>query len=167
MTMAVTTPSISLALAPVSGSQAVVVEVPDDDTLPPEWDQWGGLPAPAPEPPAGVPVMRDDGCVMSGRPTDGAEASSSRAAPPASDSTAARPEQEQERVDAAPAHFADARAEQALWQEFRDHGASLNRALNKALRIHSSPAWRVFQVRDCSLSLVVLPLSFLPHWRFP
>jgi hypothetical protein len=66
-----------------------------------------------------------------------------------------------------PAHFADAQAEQALWQEFRDHGTSLNRALNEALRIHSGPGWRVFQVRDCSLSLVVLPLSFLPLPRFP
>jgi hypothetical protein len=43
-----------------------------------------------------------------------------------------------------PAHFADAQAEQALWQKFRDHGASLNRALNEALRIHSGPAWRIF-----------------------
>jgi hypothetical protein len=67
---------------------------------------------------------------MSGRPTDGAEAS---------DGIAARPERERERVVAPPAHFADAQAEQALWQEFRDHGASLNRALNEALRIHSGP----------------------------
>jgi hypothetical protein len=107
--MAVTAPSISSVPAPVSSSQAAVVEVPDDDTLPPGWDQWGSLPAPAPEPPVGVLVMRDDGCVMSGRPTDGAEASSSCAAPPASDGTAACPEQEEERVDVALAHFADAR----------------------------------------------------------
>jgi hypothetical protein len=39
----------------------------------------------------------------------------------------AHPEQGQERINAPPAHFADAQAEQALWQEFRDHGASLNR----------------------------------------
>jgi hypothetical protein len=44
----------------------------------------------------------------------------------------------------APAHFADAQAEQAQSQEFRDHGALLNRVLNEALRIHSGPAWRVF-----------------------
>jgi LDH2 family malate/lactate/ureidoglycolate dehydrogenase len=39
-TMAVmtTTPSISPVPAPVGGSQAVVVEVPDDDTPPPGWD---------------------------------------------------------------------------------------------------------------------------------
>jgi hypothetical protein len=35
-----------------------------------------------------------------------------------------------------PAHFNEAQAEQALWQEFRDHGASLSNALNEALRIH-------------------------------
>jgi hypothetical protein len=44
----------------------------------------------------------------------------------------------------APAHFVDTQAKQGLWQDLRDHGASLNRALNKALRIHSGPTWRVF-----------------------
>jgi hypothetical protein len=38
MTMAVTMPSISPAPAPISGSQAAVVEVPNDDTPPPGWD---------------------------------------------------------------------------------------------------------------------------------
>jgi hypothetical protein len=118
MTMVVSAPSISPVSAPVSGSKAVVVEVPDDDTPPPGWDQWGSLPAPAPEPPVGALVVRDDGCVMSGRPADGAEASSSRAVLPASDDVAARPEQEWERAITPPAHFADAQAEQALWQEF-------------------------------------------------
>jgi hypothetical protein len=41
-------------------------------------------------------------------------------------------------------HFADAQEEQQLWEELRDHGASLNRVLNEALRIHDGPAWRVF-----------------------
>jgi hypothetical protein len=41
-----------------------------------------------------------------------------------------------ERVDELPLHFADAQEEQQLWEELRDHGASLNRALNEALRIH-------------------------------
>jgi hypothetical protein len=54
MTMAVTAPSISLAPTPVSGSHAAVVEVPDDDTPPPRWDQWGSLPAPAHEPSVGA-----------------------------------------------------------------------------------------------------------------
>jgi hypothetical protein len=114
MTTAVTAPSIPPVLAPVSGSQAAVVENLDDDTPPPGWDQWGNLPAPASEPPTGVLVMRDDDGVMSGRPADGAEASSSRAVLPTSDGVEARPEG-RERADASPAHFASAQAEQALW----------------------------------------------------
>jgi hypothetical protein len=31
-------------------------------------------------------------------------------------------------------------------EELRDHGASLNLALNEALWIHSGPAWRAFHV---------------------
>jgi hypothetical protein len=114
-----------------------------------------------------VLVVRDDGFVISGRPADGAEASSSRTVLPASDDAAARAERERERAITPPVHFADAQAEQSLWQEFRDHGTSLNRALNEALRIHSGPAWRFFQVRGCSLSLVILPLSFLPRPHLP
>jgi hypothetical protein len=34
-------------------------------------------------------------------------------------------------------------------RELCDHSATLNRALNEALRIHGGPAWRVFQVRRC------------------
>jgi hypothetical protein len=34
------------------------------------------------------------------------------------------------------AHFDEAQAEQALWQEFRDHGASINNSLTKALWVH-------------------------------
>jgi hypothetical protein len=52
--------------------------------------------------------MREDGCVMSGHPTHGAEASSSHATIPASGGTAARPEQEGEHVNALPAHFSEA-----------------------------------------------------------
>jgi hypothetical protein len=55
-------------------------------------------------------------------------------------------EQEREHADAPPAHFIEAQTKQGLWQELRDHGASLNRALNEVLPIHSGPAWRVFQV---------------------
>jgi hypothetical protein len=36
-------------------------------------------------------------------------------------------------------HFADAQEEQQLWEELRDHGTSLNRALNEVLRIHGGP----------------------------
>jgi hypothetical protein len=167
MTMAVTTPSILPVPAPAGGNQVAVVEIPDDDIPPPGWDQWVSQPAPAPELPVGVLAMREDGCVMSGCPAHIAEASSSHATLPTSDGAAARLEQEEERVDASPAHFSKAQAEQALWEELRGHGASLNRALNEALQIHSGPVWRVFQLRDCSLSLAVLPLSLLPRPCFP
>jgi hypothetical protein len=89
-----------------------------------------------------------------GCPTDGAETSSSRGVVPASDSTATRTEQERERGNAPLAHFASAQSEQALWQEFRDHGASFNWALNEALRIHGGPAWHVFQVSGFSPGFV-------------
>jgi hypothetical protein len=115
----------------------------------------------------GVLVVRDDGHVTSGRPADGVEASSSRAVLTASDGAAPRPEQGWERAITPPPHFADAQAKQERWQEFRDHGVSLNQALNEALRIHSAPAWRVFMVSGCPLSLVILPLSFLPRSRLP
>jgi hypothetical protein len=51
----------------------------------PRWGQWENRPAPAPEPTAGVLVMREDGCVMLWRLTHGIEASSSRAGLPAVD----------------------------------------------------------------------------------
>jgi hypothetical protein len=57
-----------------------------------------------------------------------------------------RPEQGPEDANAPPAHFIDAQEEQGLWEELRDHGASLNRVLNEALWIHGGMAWRVFQV---------------------
>jgi chromosome segregation ATPase len=81
----------------------------------------------------------------------GAEASSSRAGPPASG---------EGRVDEPPA-FADAQEEQQLWGELRDHGAALNRALNEALWIHGGPAWRVFQVRRCCLFSSISSFSCL------
>jgi hypothetical protein len=66
----------------------------------------------------------------------GAEASSSRVGPSAPG---------EGRVGDPPA-FADAQGEQELWGELRNHGATLDRALNEALRIHGGPVWRVFQV---------------------
>jgi hypothetical protein len=111
MTMAVTAPLISPAPAPAGGPPVVVVEVPDDDVPPPGWDQWVSQPISAPEPPTGILVMREDGCVMSGRSAHGAETSLSRAALLASGGPAAHPEPERERVDAPPAHFASAQAE--------------------------------------------------------
>jgi hypothetical protein len=131
--------------------QATAVEIPDDDVPPPGWDQWASLPTLAPEPQAGTLVRRWDDHMVAGGPRHGTEASSSRAGPPASG---------EKRVDAPP-HFADAQEEQQLWEELRDHGASLNRALNEALRIHGGPAWRVFQVRQRSLACCFLPSSIV------
>jgi hypothetical protein len=106
--------------------------------------------------------MREDGCVMPRHPAHCAEASSSRATLPTLGGPAASPERERERIDPPPAHFAEAQDEQELWQELCDHGASLNRALNEATRIHSGPAWHVFWVRGCLLNFVILlPLLLL------
>jgi hypothetical protein len=166
MTVAAAAPSALPAPAPAGGNQVAVVDVLDDDVPPPGWGQWESLPAPAHEPPMGVLVMREDDCVMSRRPTHGAEASLSCAALPASDGIATRLEQERERVNAPPAHFSEAQAEQVLWQEFHDHGASLNWVLNETLRIHGGPVWRVLHVCDVSPGFAVFPLSFLPRLLF-
>jgi hypothetical protein len=107
-------------------SRAMAVEIPDDDVLPPGWDQWASLATSAPEPQAGALVRRWDGHMVPGGSRRGVEASSSHAAPPGLG---------EERVDEPPA-FADAQEEQQLWEELRDHGALLKRALNEALRIH-------------------------------
>jgi hypothetical protein len=114
------------------------------DVPPPGWDQWASAPAPAPEASAGALVAQSGAGAVLGRLADAAGPSSSRAGP------AARLEHGQEDADAPPAHFVEAQAEQGLWEELRDHGASLNRALNKALQIHSGPAWRAFQVSRVS-----------------
>jgi hypothetical protein len=111
-------------------------------------------------------VRGDDGTALGG-PADGAGASSSHAALLTSGGPAARPEQDRERAGAPPAHFVEAQAEQGLWHELRDHGASLNRALNEVLRIHSGPAWHFFQVSWISSNLAV-PSPALFHVRaFP
>jgi hypothetical protein len=58
--------------------------------------------------------MREDDRVMPCRSMHGAEASSSRAALPALDGTAAHPEQEREHASAPQAYFDEAQAKQAL-----------------------------------------------------
>jgi hypothetical protein len=74
----------------------------------------------------GVPKYTvNNGCVTPGRPAHGVEASSSRVALSTSGGPTASPERERERVDALPAHFAEAQDEQNLWQELRDHDASV------------------------------------------
>jgi hypothetical protein len=66
---------------------------------------------PAPEPAAGVLVVREDDCVVPRWPSHGAEASSSRAGLPAPSTSVVRLEQEQEPAGAPPAYFDEAQAE--------------------------------------------------------
>jgi hypothetical protein len=132
-------------------SRAVVVEIPDDDSPLPGWDQWVSFPTPSPESQEGALVRQRDGHMVAGGQGHGAEASSSRTG---------RSTPGEGRVDEPPA-FADTQEEQQLWGELRDHGATLNRALNEALRIHDGPAWRVFQVRHCCPFSPILSSSCL------
>jgi hypothetical protein len=122
-----------------TSSRAVVVEIPDDDSPPPGWDQWVNFPMPTLESQEGALVRRRDGHMVAGGRGHGVEASSSRAG---------RSAPGEGRIDEPPT-FADAQEEQQLWGGLRDHCAVLNRALNEALRIHGGPAWCVFQVRHC------------------
>jgi hypothetical protein len=115
----------------------VVVEIPDDDSPLPGWDQWVSFPTKSSESQEGALVRRWDGHMVAGGRGNSAEASSSRVG---------RLAPGEGRVDGPPA-FADTQEEQGLWEELRNHGAALNRALSEALRIHGGPAWRVFQVR--------------------
>jgi hypothetical protein len=82
-------------------------------------------------------VRRCVGHMVAGGRGHGAEASSSRAGHSA----------QVEGGAGDPPAFADAQGEQELWGVLRSHGATLNHALNEALRVHGGPAWRVFQVR--------------------
>jgi hypothetical protein len=65
--------------APASNSRAVVLEIPDDDSPPPGWDQWASFPTLSPESQEGALVRRRDGHMVAGARGHGAEASSSRA----------------------------------------------------------------------------------------
>jgi hypothetical protein len=79
-------------------------------------------------------VGRREGHMVAGGRGHGAEASSSRAGYSAQVEGAAGD----------PPAFANAQEEQELWGELRSHGATLDRVLNEALRVHGGPAWRVF-----------------------
>jgi hypothetical protein len=63
-----------------------------------------------------------------------------------SDVAVAQPEQELHHSGAPRAPLDEAQAEQALWQEFRDHGASINNAPTEALRIQGDLSIRLFEV---------------------
>jgi hypothetical protein len=167
MTTMVIAPWVSPVPAPIDDGQAAVVEIPDDDVPLLGWDQWVSLPAPAPKPPTGALVVRDDGSAALGCLADGAGASSSRATLPSLGGPMAHPEQERERADAPPPHYVEAQAKQELWQELCYHSASLNRVLNEALRIHNGPAWCVFQVSGFSSNFVVSSPAFFPVRSVP
>jgi hypothetical protein len=163
-TVAVAAPPTSPVPTAAGGPGAVVVEILDDDDIPPPgWDQWASAPVSAPEATEGALVARGDAGVALGCPADGARPAG-RQTYSVPDPQRARPaaclEQEREHADAPPAHFIEAQAEQGLWEELRDHGASLNWALNEALRIHSGPTWRVFQVSWASWGFEIPSLAF-------
>jgi hypothetical protein len=123
-----------------------VVEIPDDDSPPPGWDQWASSTL-SPGSQEGVLVRRREGHMVAGGRGHGAEASSSRVGYSAQVEGAAGD----------PPAFADAQEEQELWGELRSHGATLDRASNEALRVHGGPAWRVFQVGcHCLLPLFLV-----------
>jgi hypothetical protein len=67
---------------PAGGSRAEVVEVPDDGSPPPGWDQWASFPTRSPEPQEGALVRRHEGHMVEGDRGHGVEASSSRVGHP-------------------------------------------------------------------------------------
>jgi hypothetical protein len=84
--------------------------------------------------------------MMSQRPKHDAEASTSRTAPPVPDVAVSQLEQGLRRPGVPRVLLDEVQAEQALWQEFREHGASLNATLTEALRLHGSPSFQLFEV---------------------
>lgn len=92
----------------------------------------GSALGPAPE----VLMVRYDGRILSQRPVHDAEASTSRTAPPASDATPSRLEEELRHPGVPQSLPDEARAERVLWQEFRAHVTSFNVALTEVLQLH-------------------------------
>jgi hypothetical protein len=105
--------------------------------------------------------MRADGCVVSQHPVHDTEASTSRSAPPASDVVVSQPKQGLRRPSVPHALLDEAQVEQALWQEFRDHGTSINNALTEALRLHGGPSFRLFDVSVLRLTRGLFLIFFL------
>jgi DNA polymerase III psi subunit len=83
---------------------------------------------------------------MSQRLAHGTEASTSRAAPLAPDAATSQLEQRLHHPGVLQTLLDEAQAEQALWQEFRVHDASLNAALTEVLRLHGGPSFQLFEV---------------------
>jgi hypothetical protein len=131
------------------------VEILDDDSPPPGWDQWASFPTLSPESQEGALVRRRNSHMVAGGRGHGAGASSSRAGHSA----------QMEGIVGDPPAFADTQGEQELWGKLRSHGAALDRALHEALRIHSGPAWRVFQVGCRCLLPFFLVSARLSLWH--
>jgi hypothetical protein len=83
-------------------------------------------------------VVRSDGCVMSWRSGRDAEASTSRAAPPASDATTTQLEQGLRCLGVPQTLLDEAQAEQALCR---------SSVLTKVLRLHGGRLFQLFEVR--------------------
>jgi hypothetical protein len=83
---------------------------------------------------------------MSQRLTLDAEASTSCVMLPAPDAAASQLEQGMRHPGVPHTLFDEAQAEQALWQEFHAHGASLNAALTEALQFHGGRSFQPFEV---------------------
>jgi hypothetical protein len=67
-------------------------------------------------------------------------------APPAPDVAVLQLEQGLHHLGVPRALLDEVQAEQALWQEFRENGTSLNAALTEALRLHGGPSFLLFEV---------------------
>jgi hypothetical protein len=98
---------------------------------------------------------------MSQRSAHDAEASTSCAAPPASVVAVLQPEQGLCRLGVPHTLLDEVQSEQALWQEFRDHGASINNALTEALRLHGGPSFQLFEVSVLRLTRGLFLVFFL------
>jgi hypothetical protein len=81
------------------------VEIPDDDSPPPGWDQWASIPTLSPESQEGALVRRRDSHMVAGGRGHGTEASSSHAGHSA----------QVEGIAGDPPAFADAQGELELW----------------------------------------------------
>jgi hypothetical protein len=97
---------------------------------------------------------------MSQRPVHDVEVSTSRAVPPAPDVAISQLEQGLRRPVVPRALLDEVQAEQALWQEFREHITSLNAALTEALRIHGGPSFRLLEVSVFTLFELAFPSPF-------
>jgi hypothetical protein len=80
------------------------------------------------------------------QPVHDAKVLTSRATLPASDVAISQPKQGLRRLGVPRTLLDKAQAEQMLWQEFRDHDASINNAQTEALRLHGGLSFRLFEV---------------------